>query len=379
MMATPCYIVDYNKFEENCSVVMEEFNSRWSGNVLFGYSVKTNRYSGLIRYAYKNLGWKVETVSMDEYQYCIDIGIPPQDIVLNGPCKIFGLKNAINNSSIINLDNIDEVLEFCKLSNQADNELVGLRVNFDLESACPGQTTAGKEVSRFGLDSSSEEFREAIRMLNKIGKNRIGLHMHTSTKTRSIDVFGAICDEVIRIVRNNQLDPSYIDIGGGFFGGQFVQNKPTMKEYAEVICGKLKNELNPEHTTLILEPGASVLATCVTYATKVLNVRDIRDSRIVTLDGTILHINPFMSKRNQPYELVECTDKIVKSREVKKRQILCGSTCMENDRISVIEEEKELVVGDVLHFQNVGAYTMVFNSNFIFNPPSIIEINESKL
>lgn len=28
---------------------------------------------------------------------------------------------------------------------------IGLRVNFDLEKMCPGQTAGGKEGSRFGL------------------------------------------------------------------------------------------------------------------------------------------------------------------------------------------------------------------------------------
>ena len=68
--------------------VMTGFNTAWGGNVEYGYSVKTNRDSELILYANRSLGWKIEVVSPDEYNYVKGMGINDEDIILNGPCKI---------------------------------------------------------------------------------------------------------------------------------------------------------------------------------------------------------------------------------------------------------------------------------------------------
>ena len=125
-------------------------------------------------------------------------------------------------------------------------------------------------------------------------------------------------------------------MGGGYFGGQKVTGKPTMEEYAACICGELRKGFSPEKTTLILEPGASVIATCVNYISRVIGTRDVRGVRAVTLDGSLLHINPFMSSRIPSYEWLGDGD-----RQMEEVQIVSGCTCMENDRfLKLIEKMK---------------------------------------
>lgn len=96
---------------------------------------------------------------------------------------------------------------------------------------------------------------------------------------------------------------------------------------------------------------------------------------MLTVDGSLLHINPFMNKRNQPFAVLD--DNYIYRKEINK-QIISGATCMENDRLATICNEKELNEGDVLSFRNVGAYTMSFNSYFILNPPSVVYLERSK-
>lgn len=364
---TPFYSVDMRKFFDNCTDVMKAFSNAWGENVLFGYSVKTNHDSVLICYANENLNWLIETVSDSEYEYCNGLGIKKEDMIYNGPYKGEELQEAVAGGSYINLDNYDEVVRYCALS-EKDTDRVGVRINFDLENECPMETTAGKSVSRFGIDCNSEEFEAVLKRLEQSGIYKIGLHMHMSTKTRSLKVFESIAKQVVVLQERYSLSLSYIDIGGGFFGGQRVQGKPSMDEYADTICSILKKRINPKETKLIIEPGASVLATCVSYITKVVNVRDIRGSRIVTLDGSALHINPFLVSRNQPYEIIE---KLENTNKIKE-QIVVGCTCMENDRFITAKNEEELKCGDILSFKNAGAYTMAFNSDFIICPPEVV-------
>lgn len=369
-ISTPKYVVNFTKFKQNCEAVMTPFDREWCKNTIYGYSVKTNRDAELIKYASSKLGWYIEMVSPDEYNYCVGLGIPQSEMILNGPCKSSLIVNESLPVRYLNLDNLDEVHEFCEHGNHNIN--VGLRINFDLESVCPGETTAGDEVSRFGIDAEGADLDEAVKLLKEKEIYSFGIHLHTSTKSRSLGVFKALAQKAVELRARYNVEFSFVDIGGGFFGGQKIAGKPSMEEYAIAICDELKVGFDPLKTKLILEPGASVLSTCVSYETRVINVRNIRGVRVITLDGTLLHVNPFLAKRNQPFDNMYVTE----DRETIDKQIVCGSTCMETDRFSVLNNEVEIKKDDILVFHNVGAYTMAFNSFFIFNPPVVEYIGE---
>lgn len=134
-----------------------------------------------------------------------------------------------------------------------------------------------------------------------------------------------------------------------------------MSEFAVSICSVLKFDYDPNRNVLILEPVASVLSTCVTYETRIINERVIRGVKVLTVDGTLLHINPFMSKRKQPFDKLD-NDK--GGRRTIDKQIIGGATCMENDRLAVTDNDKELYIGDILEFKFAGAYIM---GEFLFH------------
>lgn len=372
-MNTPCYTIHLDIFEKNCREVMDAFEEAWGGRVEYGYSVKTNHDAGLMKYAHAKLGWFIETVSPDELQMAFNLGFDAENIIFNGPCKCSkqdALINAIRGGAYVNLDNLDDVSFVCEhVSDVRDASRIGIRVNYNLEEECPGETTAGESVSRFGIDVENKDFAKAVDMLRSAGIEPAGLHMHTSTKSRSAKVFTSLARKAAQLVNDYGLKLHFVDMGGGYFGGQKVEGKPSMEQYAQVITRELKKALNPEMTTLILEPGASVIATSVTYETSVLSVRDIRGTKIVTMDGTLLHVNPFMAHRNQPYSTSHIAD--YDARTVEEHQIICGCTCMENDRFADEHNVHALKPGDVLSFRFAGAYTMAFNSNFIVNPAEV--------
>lgn len=372
-MNTPCYTIHLDIFEKNCREVMDAFEEAWGGRVEYGYSVKTNHDAGLMKYAHAKLGWFIETVSPDELELAFNLGFDAENVIFNGPCKCSrqdALINAIRGGAYVNLDNLDDVSFVCgHVSDVRDASRIGIRVNYNLEAECPGETTAGESVSRFGIDVENKDFARAVDMLRSVGIEPAGLHMHTSTKSRSAAVFTSLARKAAQLVNEYGLKLHFVDMGGGYFGGQKVEGKPSMEQYAQVITRELKKALNPEMTTLILEPGASVIATSVTYETSVLSVRDIRGTKIVTMDGTLLHVNPFMAHRNQPYSTSLIAD--YDARPVEAHQIICGCTCMENDRFADEHSVHRLEPGDVLSFRFAGAYTMAFNSNFIVNPAEV--------
>ncbi|MCM1125480.1 MAG: diaminopimelate decarboxylase [Lachnospiraceae bacterium] len=365
---TPYYLIHPQKYNENCAIIEEAFGNEWGKNVLYGYSVKTNYHPALLHFA-RNRGWLAEVVSWKEMLHVQKLGFGVGEIICNGPVKGKMLKEAICQKQILNLDNMQEVQDLCwyvkKEKICVDDLKIGLRVNFDLERECPGETTAGEQVIRFGICYENGDIEKALKLLkaNKIPVK--GLHMHSSTKTRSQKVFSALSKMSVRLAEEYNLFLEYIDIGGGFFGGKVLPGKPTMKEYAYIITSELKRKFDPSKVTLIIEPGASVLATAVDYVTEVINVREIRGERVVTLDGTLLHINPFMAKRNPPFVL----ENEKHNENILPVQHICGCTCMEMDRFCTLYEACEISNGSRLVFGDAGAYTMAFNSYFIVDPP----------
>lgn len=373
---TPCYIIDEAKFRENVKQIQIPFQSKWIGNLLLGYSVKTNHNKELMKIA-KELGMLAETVSDDEYFWAEKIGFPKKNIIYNGIQKSEDvLLSALQNESIVNLDHFEEIelIEKHKQLLTQKKIHIGLRVNFDLEKECPHETTAGQEVSRFGFCIENGDFQRAIHRLRKIQIEPEGLHLHYSSKTRSLNIFSALATKACDIIKKYHLRDNirFIDIGGGFFGGQRVSGKPTMEEYAQTICDIIQDRLYTNNVQLILEPGASILATAVDYVSQVIQSKKIQDTHIVTLDGSNLHINPFLANREPQYQLITDNEKIAST------QIVCGATCMENDRFFRLQEQPQLNIGDYVYCTCAGAYTMSFNNCFINLPPYIYIYQNNK-
>ncbi len=374
-LLTPCYVIDADIFKKNLEQFKKAFSASWSENIIFGYSVKTNNTLGFLKLA-DSLGMYAEVVSDDEYDQAESVGYKPSKIIFNGPQKSREkFMEALKSDAIINLDNFSEI-EWILQQDIISEKLrakIGLRINFDLEALCPGETTAGVDVSRFGFCIENGDLNKAIEILHENNIKISGFHLHYSSKSRSIKIYEQLSRKTVELIKSLVLsnEIEYIDVGGGFFYGKngFSAGKPQLCEYSNTICSILKEILNPADITLILEPGASLISTAVVYYTKVINTRTIRDTVVLTTDGSSLDINPFQVKRPAMYEIdYKFYDA---ERKIVDRQIIAGSTCMENDRFASIMNGKELLPGDVLRFDCAGAYTMGFNSCFINLPPRV--------
>jgi diaminopimelate decarboxylase len=365
-LETPCYVIDYQELDYNYNNLKAAFSKHWQGPLCIGYSVKTNHVKWILEYM-KQKGALAEVVSNDEYLYAELLGYTPNDIIFNGPNKSEKmLEHAIKNGSIVNIDSFSELKKICLLKD-INNIKVGLRVNFDLEIDCPGESAMGMEPSRFGFSIENGDFKQALEMCNEHNINVNGIHMHQSTKTRSVKVFQALAKKATECIREYGLKDSlaYLDIGGGFFGGRDMENKPTFEDYAKIIYEELNKAVDTNNTLLIIEPGASLISTPISYFTKVIDVKDVRGNRLVTVDGSLLHVNPFLVPRKPSYRIFS------KHEKYYKRQTICGSTCMENDRLFFIEDSSELDEGDIIEIEKCGSYTMCYNSCFINLPPTI--------
>lgn len=363
---TPAWVIDVPVLETFLARFQKALNTYWPHSIL-GYSFKTNSLPWLISFLRDRGAW-AEVVSDTEYQLALRLGYTPDRIVYNGPIKSRELlRSALQGGAIVNLDAKREVIWTAELARETpETELaVGLRINWDMESRCPGESVTGEdEDGRFGFNAENGEFCQALSELTEAGVRIAGLHMHRNSLTQSLNIYRAAASVAAELITSHNLELDWIDIGGGFFGS--LDGSPTFDEYVSVIRETLDPVVDVERTCLIVEPGGSLVAVPMEFHSTVLDVKEAGSSTFVVTDASRTDLDPLFRRRS-PFET-----RIEAARmDTHPKQIISGFTCMEDDRLLTLQDGPTLQNGDRIVFHKVGAYTMSYQSMFIEYLPAV--------
>ena len=359
-LKTPYFLINKKELDKNINDFQHALKSIWPNSQL-SYSVKTNSLPWLLEYLHsKNV--YAEVVSDEEYRLALKCGFNDKQIIYNGPIKGHDLFiRALEKGAIVNIDSKNDL----KLIHEIDKPLesnIGIRVNPNPKIFDRNDIDYVEDGFRFGFSDDNEELEQAIKIV-QTKSDSVGLHLHCNSITRSKEVYIAMAKYALNIIKKYKLKISYIDMGGGFFGG--VPGKTTQVEYINAIKQIFASVVDARKTKLYVEPGSAIIGSVVDLVTSVIDVKNTANARIVTTDGSRIHIDPLWIKKGYMYSL-----ETRKETEINK-QIICGYTCMDHDRLMVIENEKELSIGDKLIYHRVGAYTMTFGGMFICYYPDV--------
>ena len=368
-METPFFVIDEKGLENNIRVFRQGMRDHWLFSQL-AYSVKTNSLPWVLSFM-KDRDILAEVVSDEEYELALRCGYQEDRIVFNGPIKTKEcFLKAIQNRAYVNVDSLRELQWLNGI--EVTNARIGLRLNIPSGLFRLEDIDYTEDGFRFGFSESSDGFQTAIRLLRKIGvHSEIGLHLHCNSVTRAPDVYRVITGYAVRIIEKYDLNLSFIDIGGGFWGG--VPGKTTPDEYFSVIRSELEKSPRTAEIMLIAEPGSALIGSVVDLHTSVLDVKDMLQSRVVTTDGSRILIDPLWKKKRYIYS-IETANPIAKT----AKQIICGYTCMDHDRLMILTDEQELQVGDKIIYHRVGAYSMTFGGPFIRYYPDVYVQSDEK-
>lgn len=356
---TPYFIIHKKELDRNIDDFLKGLKNEWPNSRL-AYSVKTNSLPWLLKYLHtRNV--MAEVVSDEEYELAKKCGYGDAQIVFNGPIKGEKcLTDAVRLGAYVNLDSKNDLRIIQSVDRSGDN--IGLRINPDPTIFNENDIGYSEDGFRFGFSDDKGELAEAITVVqNK--QRRFGMHLHCNSITRSKDVYIALARFAAEIIEKYSLDVSYIDIGGGFFGG--VPGKTTPTEYVSAIRNELEGVVNIEKTMLIVEPGSAIIGSVVDLVTRVVDVKDTSKSKIITTDGSRIHIDPLWIKKGYMYSVRTQSNRTI------EKQIICGYTCMDHDRLMIVQNEKELLPGDQITYHRVGAYSMTFGGMFIRYYPDV--------
>lgn len=362
-LQTPCFILDPVELERSVKGFQQALDVNFT-EAIVGYSVKTNSTPYCMRLAGEYGAW-AEVVSHDEYELARLCGFPQNRIVYNGPMKSKEtFLDAIMHGSVVNIETKRE-LEWLSELPAYEHYKVGLRLNINISNVSPEDADGDNDNSRFGFSDQTAEFKDAVEYIASLNNVELsGLHIHRTAHSRSIRFYENSIRFACETIKKYGLNLDYLDVGGGYFG--IFPNKPTYQQYSDAFYGVMK-EYGLERLTLIVEPGNALVASCYSFLSEVIDVKQVEDDLwFATTDGSRNDLDPFFKKSAYMTEI-----DYTQNNSAVKQQIVSGCTCLEYDRMFTLEDKPRLSVGDRIYYKNVGAYTICLTPMFIRYIPNI--------
>lgn len=364
-LQTPCWIVNQNTIHTQVRALQTALASHFN-NWRVGYSVKTNSLPQIINIMHE-YGCKAEVVSHDEWHLAMLCGIDGHDVIYNGPMKSYDtFMEAVTSGAIVNIETKRELQWLTELPKDG-NYKVGIRLNINLSNISAKDAVRENDNSRFGFSDDSDDLADAIAFIQALPNVRIsGLHLHRTTQARRVNFYRHIVRYAARIIKKYGLSLDYLDVGGGFYGT--LPGKPSYSDYILAIRETLE-EQEISDLELIVEPGTALIDNAVQFITEVIDVKTVEnETKIITTNGSRMDIDPFFRKKSY------ICRRIGESQEPRitiAQQLVCGCTCIEEDRLTKLTNFEEIKIGDRLEFSNVGAYTMTLTPLFIRYLPNV--------
>jgi len=369
----PFYLLDTQRFKQNYNEFLKAFRSFYP-ETFIAYSYKTN-YTPKLCIIINKKGGYAEVVSKMEFDLAIKLEVPVNKIIFNGPYKDEKtIRKCLLEGGIVNIDSSHEADIVEKIAQETQTTLsVGIRCNFKINS----------QTSRFGLDINGKEFKQTLQKLKAYDNIQIGIHCHFPD--RSLESYATRTNIMLQLA--DKLQPSFIDIGGGFYGKmpenlkkQFGHHIPTYQEYAQTIAGRIRDHYKnrPEKPKLFLEPGTALVADTMKFVTRVVSIKTVQGRTIATVSGSKYNLGA--TNVNLPIRIYRDDDNDKdKDKNTSHSPIdIAGCTCKEDDYL-YRGYKGTLKRGDYIVFENVGSYSIVLKPPFIHPNCAIIDSSNHKI
>jgi len=364
------YILHSEQFKRNFFELKDEFTKIYP-DFNIAYSYKTN-YTPKICRIVNECGGLAEVVSDMEMEIALRVGVKPENIIWNGPFKNYKkAEELLVNGGTVNIDSVYE-LDFIKaIAKKYPNSKLnlGIRCNFEVNDGV---------LSRFGFDINSDDFKNALALFREYDNLYLsGIQCHFAS--RRLETWRPRAEGILKLIDRIGIIPDRIDLGGGLFGKmadslkeQFDCEIPTYKQYAQAVAPLFYEHFrcSEKKPVLIIEPGSALVGDCMSFAAKVVNIKDVRGKKIATLLGSIYNINPTLNTKNPPIKVYAGGN----PQEEYKDLDFGGFTCIESDYLYKHYDGK-LAVGDTVIFGNAGSYSIVLKPPFILPNFPVVDIS----
>ena len=357
---TPLYVFDIDRLKNR----VQFLRSSLPQNIDFCYAIKANPFLSLI--LSHELPY-LEICSPGELKICQRLNIPHSQYVISGISKDEeDIASLMEDSHPVAFYTAESLFQFMLLRNTARRFNKKVKVLLRLTSG-----------SQFGIDQKE---------LTKLVKNYChdpwieieGLQYFSGTQKNSIKKLtreiNFLDDFLEELYTKYHCKMPRLEYGPGFpvsyFEGEDFDEEAFLKNFSDLLT-KMRYD-----GSITLEIGRSLAASCGTYLTRVVDKKQNNGENYAIVDGGMHHIvyyGHFMAMKHPHFS-------IMPSRPDSKEKLwnICGSLCTANDFLVKKIPIKGLCLGDVLTFENAGAYCMTEGLSLFLSRdlPEVILLHE---
>lgn len=339
---TPAYVFDVDKVMKRIDFIKDILGTE----IDICYAMKANPF---IIGSMKNKIDCYEVCSPGEFSICERANVPLHKVVLSGVYKeeadIEYVVKTYGNQITYTCESVNQ---FHFINMYAEKYGLCVRVLLRI--------TTGNQ---FGMDE--EDLCNLIEHRKTFnGVDIVGLQHFSGTQRKKISKYEeelVYLDEfMLKLKEAFGFEAKELEFGPGFYVEYFKNAKPyNEKELLEQFKATIDKMKFNGHITL--ELGRFIAATCGTYYTKVVDMKRNADINFLIIDGgmhQLVYYGQMMAMKIPEYRQIRKSDN--GNKEVNCN--ICGSLCTINDNIVKGLPLISPQVGDILEFQNTGAYVM---------------------
>ena len=361
----PLYVYDSAVIERQYKRMQQAFTVK---NLKINYACKALTNITILKLL-KEYGAGLDTVSVQELLLGLKAGFDPQDIIYTPNCvSIEEIEEAVQYGVKINIDNISILEQF---GQSHPNIPVCIRINPHIMAGGNAKTSVGHIDSKFGI--SIHQMPLVRRVVEATGIRVEGIHMHTGSGILDAEVFLSGAEILLNVAQEFE-DLDYIDFGSGFKvpykEGDVETNIEELGERISTRFDQFCKDYGKD-VCLMFEPGKFLVSQAGYFFAKVNVIKQTTSTVFAGIDSGLNHlIRPMFY--NAYHEMVNVSNPGGKPRFYTVVGYICETdTFGINRRIAGLQE------GDILGFENAGAYcfSMASNYNSRFRPAEVLVHN----
>jgi len=350
---TPLYVYHAEKIKEQYETLKHAFSGCRSK---FFYACKALTNINILKYI-EQLGANIDCVSIYEVRLAIKAGFTPDRILYTPNCVDFAeVEEGKNLGVILNIDNLSILEQFG--NKYGGSYPICIRFNPHIMGGGNYKISTGHVDSKFGI--SIHQMRHIERIVKLTGLNVKGVHIHTGSDIKDVNVFISGLEVMMEIAEHFP-DLSFIDLGSGFKVPYHEDDVSTdvysLGEKVSEVFQKYAKEKGKE-LEVWFEPGKFIVSEAGYFIVKANVIKQTTATVFVGVNSGFNHlIRPMF------YESYHRIENISNPFGNSRIYTVVGNIC-ETDTFAWDRKISEVREGDYLVFYNAGAYGFEMSSNF---------------
>lgn len=350
---TPVYIYHAEKIAWQYQKLKDAFAGQ---NVIIFYASKALTNINILRFV-KSIGANVDCSSINEVKLALHAGFEADKILYTSNGIAFEeIEEAKNLGVHINIDSLSNLEKFGK--KYGHSYPVGIRLRPNILAGGNLKISTGHDKSKFGIPV--DQFQKVLDCVEKNNLFIRGLHIHTGSEIKDVDVFIKGIEKLFDIIPYFK-ELEFVDLGGGF---KVPYKKGDTETDISLLAQKVKeafaNHPNPGNKPLQIwfEPGKFLVSAAGYLVTKVNVLKETGSTAFAGINSGFNHlIRPMF------YNAYHRIENLSNENGPQKPYTVVGYIC-ETDTFATDRNISEIKEGDYLVFYNAGAYGFEMSSNF---------------